>query len=205
MSETKGRLSGPERRERIVEAAREVFTEHDYDLASMGEIAQRAGVSRPVLYDYFPSKKALLLSLLALEMTELAGFVAETIGADGEPLDRLRETIDVFLRFVQERPFGWRTLYLDSALDEEIAAAGRGLRATAVEQIGQWLEPDADRAGLPPGIYRDLSVTMIMAALRGAVEWWQENPSHTREEVATVALELTWLGGDRLSRGERLT
>jgi AcrR family transcriptional regulator len=73
----KRRLRGTARRALIVDAALEEFAIHGYEAASMGRIGRRAGVTRTVLYDHFPSKRALFAALLEAEHTELLAHLRE--------------------------------------------------------------------------------------------------------------------------------
>src|SRR3954447_8591280 len=76
------RLSGPQRRERILDAAAEAFAAHGYRAASVQDIARAAGVTKPVLYDHFTSKRALFTSLMESARDELAARGAQAMSAD---------------------------------------------------------------------------------------------------------------------------
>jgi AcrR family transcriptional regulator len=105
----KRRLSAKARRDRITEAAMKVFVEKGYESASFGEIAQAAGITRPVVYDHFRSKRELYLWLL--ERDRAIEYVTAHLKPDGSAEAQVRRTIDAFFGYAQEHPFAWRMLF----------------------------------------------------------------------------------------------
>src|SRR5688572_10676510 len=103
-SAARRRLSAAQRRERILEAATEVFAEHGYAAASMGEIAARAGVVASVIYDHFTSKRDLHIELLQIHGEELIRRSIDEIEGD-EPDVIQRNSLEAYFRFVEEDPF----------------------------------------------------------------------------------------------------
>jgi AcrR family transcriptional regulator len=96
---TKRRLRAPQRRSLIVSAALEEFAIHGYEGASMGQIGAAAGVSRSVLYDHFPSKRALFAALLKDTHRALLAHLRQRIAADAPMEERMRAAMDAFFAF----------------------------------------------------------------------------------------------------------
>jgi AcrR family transcriptional regulator len=196
-TDARSRLTGAERRERILAAATEVFAEQGYTGASVGRIARRAGVVASVIYDHFGSKRELHVELLQAHGEALIERSIAEVTGDG-PDEVLRASIEAFYRFVEEDPFVWRFLFRDPPSDPEIASAHRRVqdRATAgiaalvaegAPEVGAVLEIPAERA-------TSMGAKASQAATQGLAEWWWEHPEVPREEVVELLLELLWEG-----------
>ena len=179
-----------------MDAALAEFAEHGYDDASMGRIGRAAGVTRTVLYDHFPSKRALFDALLA---DQQAAFVAEMRNArdpDAALRDRMRATMEAFFVFAEREPLAWRLLYPERPpVDPEAAADHRRHRAAANRLMAEMLAPDARRAGMDPGSPVAQAVWALQqSALHGAVRWWHAHPDVPRDELTAAAMNALWTG-----------
>jgi AcrR family transcriptional regulator len=191
------RLSAAQRRERILDAATEVFAEHGYVDASMGEIATRAGVVASVIYDHFPSKRALHIELLNIHGEDLIERSIHQVGGRN-PEELQRSSIEAFFRLVEEDPFAWRFLFRDPPGDPQIAAVHSAIhgRATSgiAELIGVWAPPNLTFGGLS----REQALWMLAKTTQdgtnGLARWWWEHPEVRREQVVELAHELLWKG-----------
>ena len=92
------RLTRDERRERILEAASQVFADRGYEGASIEEIAEAAGITRPVIYDHFDSKRDLHISLLELHVEQLLDFMGERVASEESSEGRLEAGFERVLR-----------------------------------------------------------------------------------------------------------
>lgn len=215
-TDTRSRLTAPQRRERILAAATEVFAEHGYTGASVGEIARRAGVVASVIYDHFGSKRELHVELLQAHGDALIErSIAEVSGE--APYDLLRASIEAFYRFVEEDPFVWRFLFRDPPSDPEIAAAHRRVQERATEGIAALVARAAPEVGAVLEIPAERATRMVakasQAATQGLAEWWWEHPEVPREQVVELAVSVLWEGqrgliarestGRPASRGEQ--
>src|SRR3954469_6412778 len=105
------RMPAPLRREAILAAAEEVFARRGYHGASIDEIAQAAGISKALIYEHFPSKRELHVSLVAAEVELIFERLVES-RATSEPGEvRLRQGVDAFLRWVEEHGDAFRMLF----------------------------------------------------------------------------------------------
>src|SRR3954452_5760965 len=97
-------MAADQRRQQLFEVARERFAHQGFHATSMDEIAEAAGVTKPVLYDHFPSKRALYVELMEKARDELTARGAEAMRREG-PLElRVRSAVDGFFAYVEEQP-----------------------------------------------------------------------------------------------------
>jgi AcrR family transcriptional regulator len=193
------------RREAILEAALDVFAAGGYHETSLDSVADRAGVSKALIYEHFASKRELHTALLERYVHELLARVLEAIGAVGRGEARLRAGIDAFLGFVEERRDAWRFVFRNFT-DPEIAGAIARLREEVAGAIAERMAMDA-----PPEFSRDPEIAreleMIAQELTGAVQalanWWDEHREVPRERIAQSVMDFAWIGLDRLGEGER--
>jgi AcrR family transcriptional regulator len=199
----KRRMNGAQRRVLIVDAARTLLAERPYDDVSIGDIAAEAGVTRTVVYDHFPSKKELVLSFLADEVTALVAVLSERIsGSTGTPRDRMAVVLDAHFEFLQTRPLAFRILALDSLTDPEIAEVGLQLSQTADQALGAALAGDLASAGFPADSpLLDAKLVLLTSAIRGVSTWWLDHPEVSRGEIVDTTAEWLWHGISGLVRG----
>jgi AcrR family transcriptional regulator len=195
------RLPAAERREVIERAATEVFAERGYRAASIDEIARRSGVSAPIVYDHFASKADLHRRLLERHRDELVALWREHLLTDDPPSVRIPRAIDAWARYVETRPYAWKMLFRETtgdpeaeAVHREVLAGSRALLAPLVGASGGADLPDAEMAA-----------ELIRSALTGLALWWQDHPEVPRAAVVSTAVNVLWLGFERLGRGERFT
>jgi AcrR family transcriptional regulator len=183
------RLPVAERRTLIVEAAGRLFGERGYDGTRIDEIAAAAGVTKPIVYRHFGSKRDLYLSLLDRHRDDLAGFVA-SMPTEGSTEERLRSVLDTWLDYVEARSYAWKMLFRDAGGGPEIAARRREVharaRAVLVEVIRSLATAPPKRRELEP--LAEL-ISMGMAAL---VLWWIEDAAVSRAAVLD-ALTTVWV------------
>ncbi|MET9488198.1 TetR/AcrR family transcriptional regulator [Nocardia sp. NPDC006630] len=128
------RLKGHERRALILEAARTLLSANGYDAISMRDIAVSAGVTRPVLYDHFASKKALVLDLLTAETEALIARITVAVRTDAGPPDRMSAALRAYFEFMIDRPLTSR-LILTPATDPDVAEVSAHLRELAEQGV----------------------------------------------------------------------
>src|SRR5438270_10430578 len=101
------RLRATQRRETLVAAASELFAQRGYDHVSLDEVAERAGVTKVIVYRHFASKKDLYMQLLANHRDELLRTLTEGMGAQGPLADRVPAVADAWFSYVETNPFAW--------------------------------------------------------------------------------------------------
>lgn len=199
------RLPAAERRATILEAALDVFSRRGFQGASIDAIARRAGISKALIYEHFPSKQDLRAAVLEEHVSELFRRLAESAATDEPGEVRLRAGVDAFLAFVEERRAGWRMIFRDAA-DPEVARVVAGLQEQVTLAVAALIAADpAAASATDPNL--DMAIEMLATLLTGAVQslalWWDDHPDVPRDRVTEVVMDFAWVGLDRLRAGER--
>jgi AcrR family transcriptional regulator len=183
------RLPLLERRAVIIEAAGRLFGERGYEATRLDQIATAAGVTKPIVYRHFDSKRDLYLALLDRHSDDLGGFVS-SIPAEGSIERRLRTVLEVWLGYVEARSYAWKMLFRDTGGGPEIGARRREVharaRAVLVDVIRSLAATPVPERELEP--IAEL-MSMGMAAL---VLWWIEDAAVSRAAVLD-ALTTAWV------------
>jgi AcrR family transcriptional regulator len=190
------RLRGAERRRRIEAAAVDAFASRGYDATSLGEIASAAGVTRTVMYDHFPTKRALFLQVLATQHELMVGEIARGITSEGGPRDRVRATLASYLRFTRDHPAA-RRLLLDPIPpgDAELDQVVRGYVEDRAHAISGLVSEDLARVGVDlASTSMPVIVAVVSGAADGLAQWWALHPETPFDDVVDAATRLLWNG-----------
>jgi AcrR family transcriptional regulator len=199
------RLSAEQRRELIEQAATEVFAERGYNGASIDEIAGRAGISAPVVYDHFSSKQELHRTLLERHYADLRAVWHENLAGDDPAEVRTARSLDAWFAYVESHPYAWRMLFRDESGDPEAEAIRRDVarrsRAAVLPLLAR--EQGAD---LMVGGEADELLEAAWEVIRGALQalalWWYEHRHVSRARIVALAMNVIWTGLERVHRGE---
>lgn len=199
------RMAAAERRTVIVEAARAAFAEGGFHQTSLDAVAERAGVSKALIYEHFGSKRELHATMLEGHVDELIERITGAV-ADGEPgEDRLRRGVEAFLDFVEERRGVWRIMFRNPT-DPDVAGSLERLRSEIGLAVTLLMREEAetfhlDDPDLPQLV--EMVAQQLIGSLQSLADWWDENREVPREQVLRVAMSFIWLGSDRIASGER--
>jgi AcrR family transcriptional regulator len=199
------RLSASARRELIATAAAATFAERGYAGASVDEIAARAGVSPPVVYDHFDSKRELFRFLLERHFAELREVWGAHFPGEGEAGERVAAAIDAWFAYVEEHPFAGRLLFRETSGDAEVAAMHAEVAAASKAALIPLVGSEPAIAALLGGDGGE-SGAMVWEIFRGALQalatWWYDHPEVPRQRVVALAMNALWIGFERAGRGE---
>jgi AcrR family transcriptional regulator len=189
---TRGRLPRLARRAQLLAAAQEVFVAQGYHAAGMDDIADRAGVSKPVLYQHFPGKLDLYLALVDQHAEVMVEAVRGALAATTDNKQRVGATIRAYFEFV-EREGGAFRLIFESDLTNEDAVRRRVERVTSrcAEAISEVIAEDA---GLSPEEAMLLAVGLTGMANVAARYWLATEGSMPRDAAARLLGTLAWRG-----------
>ncbi len=194
-----GRVPRAVRAEQLLDLAERLFAERGFHGASMDELARRAGVSKPVIYDHFGSKEQLFATCVRRTGEVLADRVARAVREDSDPRARLRAGSIAYFRFLEEQFQAWAVLFADEVRDARFAAEASRIRC---RQSGLMISLMAESAGTPPGHKGRARLEAMTLAIAGAYEslslWWHEHPEVSPEELADWLLDLIWPGLEQL-------
>ncbi|HEV2859135.1 MAG TPA: TetR/AcrR family transcriptional regulator [Solirubrobacterales bacterium] len=174
------RMDVDERRKQLLERGAELFTSHSYDELSMNKIAAEVGISKALLYHYFPSKQAFFEETLSVWAEELRRRTAPD--PDLPPVEQLKASLEAFLAMVEENAVAYRNL-MDSATGvTEIRNLVDQVRRATAERILHGLYPDG-----PPSKAR-IAVSGWLWFMDGACLNWIEHRDVEREELRDLLL-----------------
>jgi AcrR family transcriptional regulator len=194
------RLAAAERRDVIERVATEAFAERGYAGASIDEIARRAGVSAPVVYDHFASKQDLYERLLVRTRDELLEMWREHLFSDEPAAVRIPRAFEAWAAYVETHPYASRMYFREATGVPAVQAFHRELHAQARAALGAILarEPGAERlagSGDPEAL--EMAAEVIRSGLTGLAVWWNEHPHVPREQVVATAVNVLWVGFER--------
>ena len=203
------RLAPEIRRAQLLDAALDLVNESGFDAVSVGAVAERAGVTRPVLYDMFGDLEGLMLALLEREedaaMAPLLQIVGSEPGPDTDPEKFMVDAIRAFLEAVKDNPRTWRLVLMPPrGSSRELRARIRRSRRLLAERITALLDWGVERRGGPAGLDHQLLARMIVAAGEDAARLMLAHPRrysvHRMAGMATALLALA--PPDMQRRGE---
>ncbi|NGY66204.1 TetR/AcrR family transcriptional regulator [Lentzea sp. NEAU-D13] len=186
------RLPRTARRAQLLAAAQDVFVANGYHAAAMDEIAERAGVSKPVLYQHFPGKLELYMALLESHVDELVGRVRTAIASSTDNKLRVRAAVAAFYDFVDGEGQAFRMVF-ESDLRSEPSVQSAVERATtdSVDAITDTITADA---GLDPERARLLAVGLVGLSQVTARSWLADNRRVPKEDAVALISNLAWRG-----------
>ena len=183
------RLRASERRTQLLEVAGALFAQHGYHGLSMEALADAAGVSKPVLYQHFPSKRDLYLALVADAVDELEGQVRAALEGTTDNKTRVAGAIGAYFDFVEDTRF--RLVFTTAELgDETVRQAVDVAFRRVAEQIASLIAEDA---GLDQDAALFLSAALRGLAAEGARDWL-ERSDMSKDEAVRLLSRLAWRG-----------
>ena len=191
---TRGRARLPRtaRRAQLLGAAQQVFVRAGYHAAAMDEIAERAGVSKPVLYQHFPSKLELYLALLDQHTGELLKAVRAALARTHDNKQRVTATMAAYFEFVDREGEPFRLVF-ESDLTNEQAVRERvdDLNERCADAVAEVIREDTD---LPPEQAKLLAVALTGMAQVTARYWLSTEGSIPRDAASRLIGQLSWRG-----------
>jgi len=194
------RLPRHERRRQLLDAALEVFVSQGYHAAAMDDIAERAGVSKPVLYQHFPGKLELYLALL----DESVGTLVETVGgalrSNADPKQRVAATFGAYFEYVGGKGQAYRLVF-ESDLSNEPAVRERleEVQHQCAKMVSRAVREDA---GISDEEAHLLSVGLVGMAQVTARYWLSTRDRIPREAAEQLVARLAWRGISGWPRSE---
>ena len=201
MAAKRTRMSASERREQLIAVARGLFAERGFDATSVEEVAARAQVSKPVVYEHFGGKEGLYAVVVDREITTISAAISAAItdpaggtavapDAPGSASRIAERAALALLTYIEDSPDGFRILSAGS--DRAAGTYSTLLADVAIEVSGilasQFAAHDLDPRTAP------LYAQMLVGIVAMPAQWWLENRSMSKEEVAAHMVNLAWNG-----------
>ncbi|OXM73251.1 MULTISPECIES: TetR/AcrR family transcriptional regulator [Amycolatopsis] len=194
-------MTGAERRQQLLDVARKLFAEKGFDGTSIEEIAHRANVSKPVVYEHFGGKEGIYAVVVDREMQSLLDRMVSTLYG-GHPRAMLEQAAGALLSYVEESHDGFRILVRDSPVASVSGTFSTLLNDIAM-QVEHILAQQFDARG-----YDDKLAPLYAQALVGMValtgQWWLDARRPKRDEVAAHLVNLAWNGLSHLEHKPKL-
>ena len=184
-------MTGAERREQLLGIARAVFAEKGYEATSIEEIAERAGVTRPVVYEHFGGKEGIHAVVVDREVTRLSELLAVALREGGSSRRAAELAATAFLGFIEEESEGFRILIRDAP-----SGSGRSLASVLSDVAARTevlLAAAFEQRGFDPAI-APMYAQMLVGAVAQVGEWWLEVGEPPRDAVAAHIINLMWNG-----------
>ncbi len=201
------RMSGHERREQLLDVGRKLFAEKGFEAVSVEEIAAKAGVSKPVVYEHFGGKEGLYAVVVDREMTYLLVSIAEALGADGTqgtPTANARGLLEragmALFDYIDQYPDGFRILVRDTpavrdpeARSDAIGGTFAGLLVEVAAKVDDLLAKQFRAHRMNPK-WAPLYSQMLVGMVAQTGQWWLDVRKPKKEEVVAHLVNLAWNG-----------
>jgi AcrR family transcriptional regulator len=176
------RLDPQTRRGQILDAACSVFERRDPSEVTFEEIAERAGVSRALVYTYFGDRGGLLAAVLRRNIERLGDHLDAANDGELSAEDRVRRTVERYLEVAERHPGGWRLLQWSAGFDHPEVRSARAWRIERLAEV--WGGSDAAR----------VVASGVVGLLEASTVDWLECATVDREAAATAVFDLLWSG-----------
>ncbi|MEY3108928.1 MAG: hypothetical protein RL730_1279 [Actinomycetota bacterium] len=191
-NESRSRLPRDERRAQLLSAALESFTASGYHAASMDEIAERANVSKPVLYQHFPSKLDLYLAVLDLHIDSLVFSIQKAIASTRDNKNRVKATIDAYFGFIEGEGEAFRLLFeSDMSVEPQVRERLERMTYDCAVAVSAVISVDT---GLPKDEAMILAIGLIGCAQISARHWLEKGGKIDRSQASALVTSLMWRG-----------
>lgn len=195
-----GRMSRAARRSQLLAAARTIFVAQGFHATAMDEIADTAGVSKPVLYQHFPSKLALYRALLEESAAEMVRLVREAIASSEDNSTRVHRAVAAYFSFVADEGQAFRLIFESDLRDEpDIVAVVDRVTDSCVAAISDTITADT---GADAASARLLAAGLVGVSQVGARYWLDQAESIDRTRAVDLLATLAWRGISHFPLGE---
>ncbi|MET9626355.1 TetR/AcrR family transcriptional regulator [Lentzea sp. NPDC006480] len=195
-------MTGKERREQLLDVSRALFAEKGFDATSIEEIAHRASVSKPVVYEHFGGKEGIYAVVVDREMQRLMDQIVQALDDGSHPRELLEQAACALLDYIEGSTDGFRILVRDSPV-----ASSSGTFSSLLNDIASQVEHILALHFAKQGYDRKLAALYAqalvgMVALTG--QWWLEARKPKKDEVAAHLVNLAWNGLSALEHKPKL-
>src|SRR5689334_1819595 len=189
---SRSRMTGKERREQLIVVGRKLFADKGFEATTVEEIATRAGVSKPIVYEHFGGKEGLYAVVVDREVQRLLDAFQGALSGD-DPRVLLEQAALVLLTYVEEQRDGFRILVRESPVGMERAGGFATIMSDVASQVEHILAKQFKARGFETKLAALYSQALVgMVALTG--QWWQDHRKPKRDEVAAHLVNLAWNG-----------
>lgn len=186
------RMSRAKRERQMLAVAEEVFAERGYRAASMDEIAERVGVSKPMLYEYFGSKDGLMRACTDRLKAELLDATRTAVEKAEGPQDALRRGLVAYFAFSESHARAWEMLVGEGAAVSGLSSEAEATRRQQTDFIAITLAANAPAGAEPERL--DAYAAILVGACERLTLWRRHHPEVTAEQAAEYVMDVAWAG-----------
>ena len=185
------RMTGQERRAQLLDIGRSVFAERGYEAASVEEIATRAKITKPIVYEHFSGKEGLYAVIVDREVQDLLHRITASL-VGKHPRLLLEQAAYSFLTYIEDEPDGFRILVRDSPVTSSTGTLASVIGDIAM-QVEYILRNEFKERGFDTKLSPLYSQALVgMVALVG--QWWLDEGNPKKDVVAAHLVNLAWNG-----------
>ncbi|QPK81661.1 TetR/AcrR family transcriptional regulator [Schaalia sp. ZJ405] len=192
MAEKRTRMSGFARREQLVTVARSLFAQKGFDATSVEEIASKAKVSKPVVYEHFGGKEGIYAVIVDREVQSLVSSLHASLDSSDRPRLLLENATLALLNYIESNSDGFRVLVRDAPTDPSLGSFSSILGDVA-NRVEHLLAEQFARSGLNAG-WSPLYAQMLVGLIAQVGQWWLDDRRLDKDEVAAHVVNLVWNG-----------
>ncbi|HEV7173561.1 MAG TPA: TetR/AcrR family transcriptional regulator [Pedococcus sp.] len=196
-------MTGKQRREQLIEVGRKLFADKGFEGTSVEEIAAKASVSKPMVYEHFGGKEGLYAVVVDREIAALLGGITGTLSAELGSRETLERAAGALLDYIESNTDGFRILVRDSPAGQPTGSFA-SLISDVASQVEHILAAEFKRRKLDPKtapLYAQMLVGMV--ALTG--QWWLDSRKMKKTDVAAHLVNLAWNGLANLEKKPALS
>ena len=197
----RGRMTAAQRREQLIEVSRGIFAERGYDGTSIEEVAARAEVSKPVVYEHFGGKEGLYAVVVDREVRRLLDMMHATLTA-GHPRELLEQAAFTLLDYIEQSSDGFRILVRDSPL-----GSANGSYVSIISDVASRVEHILAAEFAARGFDTEMApmyAQMLVGMVGTTGQWWLDARNPSKEVVAANLVNLAWYGLSGMQKDPRL-
>lgn len=200
-AEHRVRMSGQQRREQLLDVGRKLFAQKGFEAVTVEEIAAKASVSKPVVYEHFGGKEGLYAVVVDREMNRLLDMISTALTA-GHARELLEQAAMALFDYIDRYPEGFRILVRDSPVSQQTGSFA-SLIVDVAAQVEHLLGREFDAHGYSKKLAPMYSQMLVgMTALTG--QWWLDVRKPKKDEVVAHLVNLAWNGLEHLDPKPRL-
>jgi len=200
---SRSRMTGKQRREQLIQVGRKLFADKGFEGTSVEEIAAKASVSKPMVYEHFGGKEGLYAVVVDREIAALLGGITGTLSAESGSRETLERAAGALLDYIESNTDGFRILVRDSPAGQSTGSFA-SLISDVASQVEHILAAEFKRRKLDPKtapLYAQMLVGMV--ALTG--QWWLDSRKMKKADVAAHLVNLAWNGLANLEKQPALS
>jgi AcrR family transcriptional regulator len=190
-------MSAGERREQLLAVGRTVFAEKGFTAVSVEEIAHRAGVTKPIVYEHFGGKEGIYAVIVDREMRGLLDRITTALGSERSARARVEAAADEFLAYIEASPDGFRVLLRDTSQVDGANTTWTTMMSDIADQVDALLAAELDSRGFDRKL-APLYSRGVIGLIANVGQWWLETGAPSRREVAAHIANLVFNGLSQL-------